>query len=236
MRRQIAAALCLAVLASSSMAIAQQKTAKACLREWRANKALNQARGVTKRGYLDQCRTGGATTQPTAAPRAPAALGGGSSNAPRNPPIHMTIKDLMDSIIDPSADVLWGAVGTVIDSEGIHERLPKTDEEWLDLRRAAVRIIEGANLLRVPDREAAPAGSASEVPGVELEPTEITALIKKERKSFDAFANALQVLGLEALQASETKDTALLMDMGGRMQDVCESCHKAFWYPLEKLP
>jgi hypothetical protein len=127
-------------------------------------------------------------------------------------------------------------VGTVIDNEGIHEKSPKTPEEWLDLRRAAVRIIEGGNLLMMPGREAAPVGTKSEVPGVELEPAQITELIEKDRKSFDAFANALQHLGLEALRATETKNVDLLMDVGGRMQDVCESCHKIFWYPLEKLP
>jgi ABC-type phosphate transport system auxiliary subunit len=88
----------------------------------------------------------------------------------------------------------------------------------------------------MPGREAAPAGTKSEVPGVELEPAEITALIKKKRKSFDAFAKALRVLGLEALRATEAKNAVLLMEIGGRMQDVCESCHKTFWYPNEKLP
>jgi len=102
------------------------------------------------------------------------------------------------------------------------------------VRRAAVRIVEGANLLMMSGREAAPAGTKSEAPGVELEPAEITALIKKKRKSFDAFAKALQALGLEALRASEAKDVPLLEDIGGRMENVCESCHQTFWYPQEQ--
>jgi hypothetical protein len=223
MRRQIAAILCSVILgfmASPALAIAQQKTAKACLEEWRANKATNQANGVTGKAYVAQCRANMA----------------GSSNANRNRQAYSSIKDLMESIIDPSADALWGAVGTIVDTEGIHETFPKTQDEWLDLRRAAVRIMEGGNLLMMPGREAAPVGTKSEVPGVELEPAEITALIKKNRKSFNAFAKALRVLGLEALQATDTNDAALLMDVGGRMQDLCESCHKTFWYPRQKLP
>jgi hypothetical protein len=237
MRRQIAAALCSAVLgfmASSSLAIAQQKTAKACLEERRANKATNQANGVTEKAYVAQCRAGGAPTRPTAAPATPATLVAGSSNAIRDGQVYSSIKDLMESIIDPSADALWGAVGTVVDKEGIHESFPKTQEEWLDLRRAAVRIIEGGNLLRMPGRAAAPVGTKSEAPGVELEPAQITALIKKNRKSFDAFAKALQVLGLEALRASDAQNAVLLLDIGGRMENACESCHKTFWYPQEK--
>ena len=178
MRRQIAAALCLAVLgfaASFPLAGAQQRTAA---------------------------------------------------------PATTSIRDLMQAIIDPSADVLWGAVGTVVDKEnGIVELVPKTDQDWLDVRSAAVRIVEGGNLLMMPGRQAAPAGAKSETPGVELEPAEIIALIRKNRKTFDGFAKALQLLGAEAMRASESKNAVLLMDIGARMDGVCESCHQTFWYP-----
>jgi hypothetical protein len=146
-------------------------------------------------------------------------------------PIHSTIKDLMESIIDPSADVIWGAAGTVADKQGVRDLSPKTPEDWLEVRRAAVRLIEGCNLLMMPGREAAPAGVKSEAPGVELEPAEITALIGKEREGFDAFAMALQAVSAEALQAIEAKNTDLLIEVGGRMEEVCESCHQTFWYP-----
>jgi hypothetical protein len=156
-----------------------------------------------------------------------------SANA-KDRPIYLTIKDIMESIVDPSADVLWGAAGTVVDKEGVKELAPKTPEEWLDVRRAAVRIVEGGNLLMIPGREGAPPGVKSEVPGVELEPAQITALIKKNRKSFDGFAKALQALGLEALRATEAKSVPSLADIGGRMEDVCEGCHQTFWYPQAK--
>jgi hypothetical protein len=150
--------------------------------------------------------------------------------------VYTTIRDLMDSIVDPSADVVWGAVGTVVDQDGARETFPKTQEEWLNVRRAAIRIVEGANLLMMPGREAAPPGAKSEAPGVELEPPEITALIRKNRAGFDGFARALQAVGAEAMRASDMQDTATLLDIGGRMQDVCESCHQVFWYPGAKQP
>src|SRR6266481_232108 len=189
MRRQIAAALCSALLGlvgSSSLAIARQKTAT------------------------------------------PATLVPGPSNAGSDRQVYSSIKDIMESIVDPSADALWGAVGTVMDKEGIHELLPKTQEEWLELRHAAIRIIEGGNLLMMPSREAAPVGTKSEVPGVELEPAQITALIKKKRKDFNAFAKPLQLIGLEALRASDARSAASLVDIGGRMENICEGCHQTF--------
>src|SRR3954452_24812575 len=55
------------------------KTTKDCIAEWRADKAGMQARGVTERAYVEQCKSGGAmpsatTTEPkptTAAPPPP---------------------------------------------------------------------------------------------------------------------------------------------------------------------
>ena len=71
------ALVCFAVLGTallSSPALAQQKTVKACQEEWRANKAANQAKGITEKAYVAQCRTGAsAGTIPAPAPPASSA-------------------------------------------------------------------------------------------------------------------------------------------------------------------
>ena len=159
-----------------------------------------------------------------------------ASDPGKDRPVLTSVKELMESIVDPSADVVWTAVGTVVDDKGFHDALPKTPEQWREVRSAAVRLIEGGNLLMMPGRAAAPPGSKSEVPGVELEPAEIAALIAKNRRSFDAFALALQVVALDALKASDRRNGDLLMDAGGRMEEVCEGCHQAFWYPYAGAP
>ena len=77
MKRQIAVVMFLAVfglLTLSLHAIAQPKTATACRDEWRANKAANQANGVTEKAYVAQCRGVAAPAQTTAAPAAPPGL------------------------------------------------------------------------------------------------------------------------------------------------------------------
>ena len=236
MRMQIAAALCSAMLGlslgliPSADVLAQQKTAKACVGEWRGNKAANQAKGLTLKAFVAQCRLGGTAGEPGGAP-----AGQRTSTGQKNPgQVYSTIKELMDSIIDPSADVLWNAVGSVVDTQGVHDAAPKTPEEWADVRRAAVRIIEGANLLIIPGREAAPPAAKSEAPGVELEPPQITALIRKNRPSFVVFAKRLQALGVEAAKAADAQNPDMLLEIGSRMEDACESCHQAFWYPPQK--
>ena len=58
------------LLAPSSAALAQQKTMKDCLIEWAANKADNQAKGITAKDFVAQCRSASATstaTKPAAA-------------------------------------------------------------------------------------------------------------------------------------------------------------------------
>ena len=50
--------------------LAQQKTVKACQEEWRANKAENQAKGITEKAYVAQCRAGGSAAQPASTPGA----------------------------------------------------------------------------------------------------------------------------------------------------------------------
>ena len=58
--------------APAAPAAGGQKTAKACRDEWRANKADNQAKGVTEKAYVAQCRSGGTVAAPAAPAPAPA--------------------------------------------------------------------------------------------------------------------------------------------------------------------
>ena len=62
-------AICAAIIGLISLSSsAYAKTAKECTAEWRADKAGMQARGVTEKAYVEQCKGG---TEPTAAAPAP---------------------------------------------------------------------------------------------------------------------------------------------------------------------
>ena len=70
MRMWLGAAMCVALLGLSAFpfpVIAQQKTVRACQEEWRANKADNQAKGITEKAYVTECRAGTNKTPPPAA-------------------------------------------------------------------------------------------------------------------------------------------------------------------------
>jgi hypothetical protein len=59
----------LATIAPPHSAFAQQKSAAACRAEWRANKAANQAAGVTEKAFVAECRSGAAPRTASPAPR-----------------------------------------------------------------------------------------------------------------------------------------------------------------------
>ena len=158
--------------------------------------------------------------------------------APPQPPYTptATIKDIMDSIVDPSADVVWEAVAVVVDAKGTHDKTPTTDEEWSNVRLGAIRVVEGANLLMMPGRNVARPHEKSSTPGVELEPEAIEVNINKDRVKWDQLAKGLHTAGSEALRAIEAKDGPAVIDAGERMDQACENCHSNYWYPNQPLP
>jgi hypothetical protein len=73
MRKPLSILACLLVIGFGAVSSqAQAKTAKACTEEWRADKANFQAKGITEKAYVADCRAGTASA-PAVAPPAPTA-------------------------------------------------------------------------------------------------------------------------------------------------------------------
>jgi len=144
-----------------------------------------------------------------------------------------TIKDIMDSQVDPSADYIWDAVATVITEKGIEERFPRTPKEWQEIRRRAITLVESTNLMIMPGRMVAHPGEKSENPGIELAPEEINALLEKDRATFVKHAGTLHDAAMEILKAIDAKDKEKILDGGAAIDEACEACHKIYWYPNE---
>jgi hypothetical protein len=147
-----------------------------------------------------------------------------------------TVKDIMLHIVDPAGDMVWDSVATVIDKGGIHETMPKTDEEWFKVRSGLIMMIEGSNLLMIPGRKVARPGEKSETPGVELEPSEMDELIAKDRKAWYDRAKALHDIAQSVLEVVDKRDAQKLFDVGEDIDKACENCHRQYWYPNEQIP
>src|SRR5262245_43102324 len=78
-----------------------------------------------------------------------------AASSPELKPL-VSIKELMESVIDPIADNVFDAVGVDVTAQGTVETKPVTDEDWAKVRQGAVTLAEGTNLLKIPRRVAPP--------------------------------------------------------------------------------
>jgi hypothetical protein len=147
-----------------------------------------------------------------------------------------TIRELMQSIVAPSAQGLWDSVGRVSDARGTRDLEPKSAEEWAAVRRHAVSLMESTNLLLIPGRHVARAGEQTlkaedAVPGSELPPSEIEKRVNQDWRAWTALTQNLHASAASMLDAVDKKDVARLESGGSDLDGVCESCHLVFWYP-----
>lgn len=159
----------------------------------------------------------------------------GANSAGESPfEITATIRELMDSTVDPAADALWDSVAVTSTGKGVEETQPKTAEDWAALRRHAVTLMESMNLVVMQGRHAAPPGTKA-AEG-ELSSAEIDQHIDANRGALVGFAKVLRASARKALTAIDRKDVQGLFEAGSNIDAACEACHVTFWYPNQKVP
>lgn len=124
-----------------------QKSAKECVAEWRADKAGMQARGMTQKAYVEQCRAGESTpsatapeTKPTvAAPApsrpAPTATEAAPAPAPQRPAPTTTAAPTQAPSQQPSAPRSTATLetGQFADEASAKARCPADTVVWVNL-------------------------------------------------------------------------------------------------------
>src|ERR1041385_1269520 len=176
-----------------------------------------------------------ACNQQTATTTSGSATGAAAGNPYR---ITATIQEIMDTEVDPAADFLWGSTGFIANKQGIQDKNPKTDKDWEMVRNNALILLEATNLLIIPGRTVATAGSKldpSEVAGIE-DPKDIQKAIEANRDAFIGFAHGLHDAGMEMLKAIDAKNLAGMDAAGEKLDSACEQCHRTFWYPNAPEP
>ncbi len=148
----------------------------------------------------------------------------------------VSVKELMEHMIDPIADNIFDAVKIIVDEKGTVETKPRTDEDWERVRIGAVALAEGASLLKIP-RPFAPPGDENNSTGPdapELSPAQIKAKLEKDPVLWNAKIEALRNVGLEVLDIVKEKNAERLWDAGEDLDNACETCHIEYWYPGDK--
>src|SRR5439155_23619865 len=118
----------------------------------------------------------------------------------------VTIKDIMDSMVDPSGDYMFESIEEIADERGVRQVAPQTDEEWTKVRHHVFILLEAPNLLIMDGRKVAQPGERADNPNVELQPEEIQKLVDGDRPSFVRRAKRLQDAAGAALKAVDAKD------------------------------
>jgi cytochrome c556 len=144
----------------------------------------------------------------------------------------LTIQELMDTRVDPSADVLWDSVAFIASAKGEEDRRPRTPAEWGAVRRSALALIEAVDELATPGRRVA---AVEKEPGPgELRASAIQRRIDANPAAFARHARVLESAAQKALAAIDAKNADALMTAGGIIDEACEACHVVYWYPHQK--
>lgn len=149
-----------------------------------------------------------------------------------------SLKDVMQGIVEPSANVLWDSVSVNVGAAGVQENKPATDEQWATLRHSALTLAEAGNLLKMMRPVAWPdqPGEPAKPDAPELTPAQIQQKIDGDRALWNKYADALQEKAVTAMRATADHDADALLNVGEEIDTACENCHLEYWYPKDKKP
>jgi hypothetical protein len=147
----------------------------------------------------------------------------------------LSVKELMENIVDPQADYVFDAVGSDIGPKGIVDIKPTTDDDWTRIQRGAYVLAESSNLLKMP-RKMAPEGDRSKGgPGQpELSADQIEAKVKENPALWNSHADTLRTEALKVIDIVKARDADKLLAAGSAIDAACETCHLDFWYPGDR--
>ena len=122
---------------------------------------------------------------------------------PAQPKPVIRVREFMQSVLNPNAGVVWGAVSTVVTTAGIDEKRPQSDAEWGRVRTAAATITKAGNQLMLSPRAS-------------------------DGSRWMKAAQALIDTSTAAVRAAEAKNADQLFTVGGEMYTACLTCHENY--------
>ena len=124
----------------------------------------------------------------------------------------LTVPELMAHVIDPAAQGVWSRAGWFIDESGESELFPAIEAEWAAAANAAAMVIEGGNMLLLPER--------------------VRVLAENDNGDWTKFAKTLSERALVVMRATEDRDTQAMFDAGGELYQACVACHEKYYVPF----
>jgi len=114
-----------------------------------------------------------------------------------------SVRQIMNGIVGPAANRIFGAVGTVISDKGTVEKAPHTDAEWEAVGDDAAALIESGNLILMNGRA---------VDGGDW--------VRMSQAMIDA--------GKVVLRAAQAKSADKVFESGEAVNESCDNCHQKY--------
>jgi hypothetical protein len=124
------------------------------------------------------------------------------ADVPERPPV-ATVKQIMNAIVLPNANVIYDAVGTTITGTTVEETVPRNEKEWAAVGDSAAAIVESGNMLLVGDR-----------------------LIDK--REWLSYTQRFIAAGKAVLAAADQKKPDGVFMAGGELNETCDACHEKY--------
>lgn len=125
-----------------------------------------------------------------------------SVEAPLTNPV-ADVKQIMNGIVAPAAEVVFGAVGTIVSHSGVEEKVPRTDQEWTTVGNSAAALVESGNLLMMGSRAI-------------------------DKGDWVKLSQALMESSVVAMKAIQAKDAQALLNSGEAIYASCNECHMKY--------
>jgi hypothetical protein len=115
-----------------------------------------------------------------------------------------SLQQLMDTVMEPDAQIFWRSSGAVSDTGGTRDLTPTTAEGWAAAQSAAATVAETGNLLATP-------------------------MYSKDRGAdWIEFAQDLVRAGKQAETAAIGRDGEAMFESGAKLSEACSACHQAY--------
>lgn len=144
-----------------------------------------------------------------------------------------SVQEVMKAVVAPSSAAVWKSPEWMNNPDGPQPDAKTKEADWQALRAGGVALAESTNLLVMEGRLTVQPGVKLEGEGQQgnLTAVEMDAKIKANRPQFIKHARALQDAARETVVAIDKRSPDALLEAGGKVDEACEACHKAFWYP-----
>ena len=112
-------------------------------------------------------------------------------------------RQIMETMVDPSANLIWRSVSTVVTVDEVKETFPRSDKEWNDLRKAATRLAEGGRLLK-------------------------TSRSRWDDRDWLKWSQAIVDAADLTLKAVDARSPDRILDAGEKIYETCVACHGGY--------